>query len=204
MLQYNDSEKSSRGPFTPWSNWIKFASAMLMGGRLIGVSCATIVNARSAVAVNDHEPRAGMARRVAMRETGRTSSPCVLVTEDEAAISLSLSDALEEAGYSVAGPFASSAAANTWLEQHTPDLALLDLMLRDGPCIALARVLHARSVPFALYTGALNTQSFPELCGVPELPKPSALSDIVRMVHRLRLERVGSAPAPSRPMPCNT
>ena len=72
-------------------------------------------------------------------------------------------------------------------------LALLDIMLRDGPCLGVAQELHARKVPFAVYTGMLHTQRYPELRGVPELLKPSTLEDVVRMVDRLHAQRRGAA-----------
>src|SRR4051812_14786635 len=77
-----------------------------------------------------------------------TSMVQVLVAEDVGAISIALEDALADAGYEVAGPFASCATAMAWLDGHAPDLALLDAVLSDGLCIELARALRARAVPF--------------------------------------------------------
>jgi DNA-binding response OmpR family regulator len=62
----------------------------------------------------------------------------VLVAEDIGVISLALEDTLADGGYTVAGPFASRATASAWLREHTPDVALLDLVLRDGPCLEVA------------------------------------------------------------------
>ncbi len=51
---------------------------------------------------------------------------------------MSLQDDLEEACYTVAGPFDTCAGALDWLENETPDLAVLDTLLKDGSCKALA------------------------------------------------------------------
>ncbi len=58
----------------------------------------------------------------------------VLLLEDEALIAVALQDDLEEAGYWVAGPFVSCASALAWLGDYRPDLAVLDTVLKDGPC----------------------------------------------------------------------
>ena len=63
--------------------------------------------------------------------------PEVLLAEDNAAIGLALEDVLSDGGYTVVGPFVSCSAALAWLRDATPDLALLDLRLRDGPCVEL-------------------------------------------------------------------
>ncbi len=76
-------------------------------------------------------------------------APCCLVAEDQPLIGLALKAYLEEHSFVVAGPFARNADALAWLEQNTPDLALLDVVLADGFCIALARALQERGVPFA-------------------------------------------------------
>ena len=68
-------------------------------------------------------------------------------------IGIALEDALADEGYTVAGPFASRSSACASLEDNTPDLALLDLLLRDGPCVELARTLRRRDVPGVFFSG---------------------------------------------------
>ena len=63
----------------------------------------------------------------------------VLVVEDEALIGMEIEDELSTAGYNIAGPFATCAQALTWLAGATPALAVLDTILRDGPCTELAQ-----------------------------------------------------------------
>jgi DNA-binding response OmpR family regulator len=104
----------------------------------------------------------------------------VLVVEDEAAIGLALADALTDAGYIVAGPISTSTDAFEWLERATPDLALVDVMLRDGPCTGLARELRRRGVPFLINSGhPQGDWAGPELANAPWLEKPNRYDDLV-------------------------
>ena len=77
----------------------------------------------------------------------------VLVLEDEALIAINLHDDLCEAGYRIAGPFTTCAAALAWLDQARPDAAILDTELADGTCRDVARVLARRAVPIVIYSG---------------------------------------------------
>jgi DNA-binding response OmpR family regulator len=81
------------------------------------------------------------------------SRPLVLVLEDEALIALNVQDELQDAGYEVAGPFSTCSAALEWLQTTTPDMAILDAALKDGPCREIALELSRREVPFLIYSG---------------------------------------------------
>jgi CheY-like chemotaxis protein len=80
-----------------------------------------------------------------MSEQFRSAS-VVLILEDEAIIALNLQDELQDAGYSVGGPFATCTDALSWLETNTPDVAILDTVLKDAPCGEVARELASRTV----------------------------------------------------------
>ena len=80
-------------------------------------------------------------------------TPLVLLAEDEALIALALVDDLETAGYGVAGPFHRCDHSLAWLEQQTPDVAIIDVHLRDQSSVELARVLRNRDVPFIVFSG---------------------------------------------------
>jgi two-component SAPR family response regulator len=98
---------------------------------------------------------------------------CCLILEDQALIGLALEASLEEAGFAVAGPFAKSTEALHWLQERTPDLALIDVLLQDGPCLPVARELRKRRVPFAIYSGLkAPCPTAPEFEDVPWLEKP--------------------------------
>ncbi|EIM30844.1 response regulator [Microvirga lotononidis] len=85
--------------------------------------------------------------------TQANGKPLVLVLEDEALIALNLQDELQDAGYGVAGPFVTCAAALEWLGTNSPNTAILDATLKDGPCREVALELSRREVPFLIYSG---------------------------------------------------
>lgn len=77
--------------------------------------------------------------------------------------------------FTVAGPFMSSAHARQCLEHESPNLAVLDIMIKDGTCVVIARELKRRSVPFVLYSGlAPIAECSPELRDAPWLEKPAS------------------------------
>jgi DNA-binding response OmpR family regulator len=77
----------------------------------------------------------------------------ILLAEDEAIIAIELTDSLEAAGFDVAGPFATCADAEEWLKTAVPDAAILDNLLKDGPCDALASDLSCRGIPVVMFSG---------------------------------------------------
>jgi DNA-binding response OmpR family regulator len=89
-------------------------------------------------------------------------SPLVLLVEDEALIALALADDVETAGYEVAGPFNRASDTLAWLAQHTPDVAIIDIHLRDGSSADLAGVLRQRGVPFIVFSGDKRDGRSPE------------------------------------------
>ena len=112
-------------------------------------------------------------------DTSSNSSPLVLVLEDEALIGLNLRDDLQDAGYRVEGPFTTCAAALSWLETATPDTAILDAALKDGPCREIALELGRREVPFVIYSGYHEDRQlmaeFPDVTWVEKPVPPSVL-----------------------------
>lgn len=114
--------------------------------------------------------------------------PSVLLTEDDALVGMDLSDTLEQAGYRVLGPAASAAEALNLLEQETPTLAVLDIMLKDGPCTELVRELRRRGVPFLVHSGCYQDEPLAsEFHGVPWISKPVLSDDIVSVLDELSL-----------------
>lgn len=109
-----------------------------------------------------------------------TSQPLVLVLEDEAIIALNLQEELQEAGYRVAGPFTTCAAALDWLRGETPHVAILDTVLKDGPCRDIALELGGRKVPFVIYSGQSEDAALlPELGHVDWIEKPALPSVLI-------------------------
>jgi CheY-like chemotaxis protein len=82
-----------------------------------------------------------------------SSRPYVLLLEDEVLIALNLQEELQELGFRVAGPFTTCAAALDWLRTGTPDVAILDAVLKDGPCREIALELAHREAGGLLADG---------------------------------------------------
>ncbi len=121
------------------------------------------------------------------------SRPLVLILEDEALIALDVHDELRDAGYEAAGPFTTCAAALEWLQTATPDTAILDAALKDGPCREIALELTRLRVPFLIYSGYHED---PELLAafshVTWIEKPAPSSVLIEACQQLlvRCDRI--------------
>jgi CheY-like chemotaxis protein len=121
----------------------------------------------------------------------RGKRPLVLLAEDEAIIAIDLEDSLRAAGFAVAGPFATNAQAEAWLETGRPDVACLDHELRDGPCDALVRALAARGVPALIFTGhEAGREPLSESSTATWVMKPVAFSTLLDKLRRIMGGRV--------------
>ena len=113
-------------------------------------------------------------------------SPLVLLVEDEALIALALVDDVEAAGYRVAGPFHRSSDTLDWLKHQTPDVAIIDVHLRDGSSVELARVLRDRDVPFIVFSGDKRDGHSPDAFdGARWLSKPVSGRQLLESVGEL-------------------
>jgi DNA-binding NtrC family response regulator len=109
-----------------------------------------------------------------------------LIAEDQALIGMALEGTLEDAGITVAGPFPSCEQALAWVERHTPEIALIDYKLKDGPCTELVRALRGRGVPVIIYSGYPHGHDIPaELGGLTWLEKPTAQADLLAALARV-------------------
>ena len=109
---------------------------------------------------------------------------CVLLVESSAIIGLDLADDLESHGYAVEGPLACAAAAQ-WLETRTPDLAILDVDLQSGMCVALARELRAREVPILIFSAHDRAYALEEFRSLPWLAMPASKHALHSALHEL-------------------
>jgi DNA-binding response OmpR family regulator len=117
-----------------------------------------------------------------------------LVVDDEYLIALDIASTLLAAGCRVLGPVASCEEGLGLLRRERPDLAILDVALRDGSCAALAESLRDRGVPFALVTGYARGE-LPDGLGAfaaAYLEKPFDDRGLLQVAARLRR-------APTRP-----
>ena len=114
------------------------------------------------------------------------AQPMVLLTEADPLVGLDLSDALARAGYRVIGPVATAAQALRRLEEEQPTLAVIDVLLKDGRCSALARGLRARGVPFLVHSVCRRDQRLTvDFQGVPWLSKPALPTDVIASLDEL-------------------
>jgi DNA-binding NtrC family response regulator len=115
------------------------------------------------------------------------TQPVCIIVEDQPLIGLSLEAYLKDNGFIVAGPFVTNSDALRWLGNQTPHLALLDVMLKDGASVRIARLLKERRVPFAVYSGLKpERESPPEFRDVPWLEKPMSRSALARTLEQLQ------------------
>lgn len=130
-----------------------------------------------------------------MELTSSAGGKRVLVAEDEALISVILSGDLRDEGYVVAGPFSHCGDALTWLADDTPDVAIVDYMLRDGPCTMLVRTLRERGVPFVIFSGyARGPETHSEFLDAPWFDKPASLDDLLAALADLSTRITAAAP----------
>ncbi len=122
----------------------------------------------------------------------------VMIVEDEFLIAADLECAVEDAGCQSVG-IASDTPEALALAEETPDLALVDLNLSDGPTgVDIARSLIARGISVLFITGnpRLLSGGVPGAFGVVQKP---CTADIVRRIVTYAMERRRSghsAPAP--------
>jgi two-component SAPR family response regulator len=76
----------------------------------------------------------------------------VLIVEDEFLIAMNLEAMLEQHGANILGPAATVTAALRLLETERPDIALLDVHLRDGLVTPVAEALRSMNIPYVLAT----------------------------------------------------
>jgi DNA-binding response OmpR family regulator len=108
----------------------------------------------------------------------------VLVLDDEALITLDLEVALCESGFTVAVA-ASCDEATRFLQDQTPDAAILDVRLREGECVGVAETLVARDVPFVVLTGTHEVDLHGAFRAGKLVPKPADAHGIVALVRSM-------------------
>ena len=102
------------------------------------------------------------------------AAPRVLVLDDEPMILIDIECALEDEGALFVGARTVREALN-YVEQHVPDVAILDVNLGRGEtCAPVAERLRELGVPFVLFTGDLDRKGEPVSgLGGNVIPKPT-------------------------------
>ena len=112
------------------------------------------------------------------------TAPVVLVLEDEELIGLDVEAALVDAGFKVTLARTCTEAAN-FLHGHRPDVAILDIRLRDGECRMAAQKLLAEGVPFVVHSGILSQDADAVFRSGTFVSKPAGTPDIVEIVRKI-------------------
>jgi DNA-binding NtrC family response regulator len=112
-------------------------------------------------------------RECVVRQPSPDNRPLALIVESNAFIGMYLTDALEDQGYAIAGPFA-CADAEKWLAASTPDIAILDVDLQSRPGVELARELKQRGISIIVYSAHEQRYALPEFHDVLWIPIPAS------------------------------
>ena len=102
---------------------------------------------------------------------------CLLV-EDEILVGMDLEDGLHEAGFDVRW-VASAQSALVVLQTASPDVAVLDVIMRAEPCTSLASELKRRGIPFLVYSGLPRVDAMTEFQDAPWVGKPADVAIVV-------------------------
>ncbi|SFC77730.1 response regulator [Devosia psychrophila] len=78
--------------------------------------------------------------------------PVALLLEDEPLIAMDVEMTLEGAGFEVIN-LMSCEAAHGWLDQYLPDVVIVDIELRDGPCTDVVLRLVEGNIRFLVHSG---------------------------------------------------
>ena len=117
----------------------------------------------------------------------KSSSPAlVLICEDEALVALDLRMTVEGYGHRVMGPCARMAQARGLIGDERPDVAVLDVSLRDGDVFPLAEELRAMEVGLIFHSGHLDDsemlERFPNARSCPKPMDPALFEATLREV----------------------
>lgn len=101
-----------------------------------------------------------------------TSSPSILIVEDEYLIALDIEQELRARGFSPIAPVSDLDAALRLVETSDLAAAVLDMNLVEGTTFPVADALHARKVPYLFLSGNDSSMLAPHLRDQCVLPKP--------------------------------
>jgi DNA-binding response OmpR family regulator len=133
----------------------------------------------------------------------------ILVVEDDVLLAMDIEAALTDAGYRILGPVAWAAEVVELVKTQTPDLALIDLGLRDGQTgAALARYLLWRwSVHSIFITGDRQGVIGHQDAALGWLRKPFSHPELLKSIALAKAMLSGTIPTLNvptgfQPFPC--
>ena len=109
----------------------------------------------------------------------------VMLVEDDSTIAALWEYAVQSAGATLLGPFATAEEALSSLSNRRPDAAILDVQLLDGTSFTVAHQLKAQSIPFVFISGT-DAQNVPnDLWGSPYMLKPVGVRELISSIKNL-------------------
>ena len=107
----------------------------------------------------------------------------ILLVEDSWQLGNAMKRLLRVLGADVAGPAATVADAERLVAEHTPDVALIDINLRDGErSNDLVDRLHEQRIPVVIVTG-YTAVSIPSGKAEAVLQKPVSMQALLAVLH---------------------
>jgi len=103
----------------------------------------------------------------------------VLIVEDDYLIAEGLSHTIADCGFTVVGPVDTADRAVRLINREPPDGVLLDVRLREGSAVEVAKVLRKRGIPFIVMSGYPRDTLPPELEKAPFIAKPMIESELI-------------------------
>ena len=103
----------------------------------------------------------------------------VLIVEDDYLTAQGLSHTIADYGFTVVGPVDTADRAVRLIGHEPPDGVLLDVRLREGSAVEVAKALHHRGVPFVVMSGYPRDTLPMELKKAPFVAKPMSESELV-------------------------
>ena len=119
---------------------------------------------------------------IAAPDTSIVRGQKVLVVGNSGLVALDIADILNDAGATVIGPFQLLQDAMQAADEHSFDVALLDVSVNGSAVWPLARLIRQRGLPIVLATGSSASQHPEELQDAVVLRKPY---DSDTLLHRL-------------------
>jgi DNA-binding response OmpR family regulator len=120
-----------------------------------------------------------------MDDTMSLEGRSVLVVDDDFVLAMDARSTLEEAGATVVEPFGSADHALASLQEHHPDIAVVDLNLGSGLSFDLVQALLDQGVSTLIVTGYDQRVVPPELAGLPYLQKPVETRQLLSSIKQL-------------------
>jgi DNA-binding response OmpR family regulator len=115
----------------------------------------------------------------------------ILIVEDSWHVALAMRTLAENFGMLVAGPAATVAEAEALLLSHTPDVAVVDIHLRDEMAYGVIDRLHAEGVPIVVTSG-YEVLPFGNSQVEAILTKPFRATDLLAHLRRIIARRTAS------------